>query len=982
MTLLTGDRVVVSGQAHQVVPGPGRDVDFMSQVVGGHLFVIPSDVRPLIARGVLDRRLFDVTQLLQWGYGDAERPDIPLITQSAPGLRGARQLGGLGMSALSLPKSDAATTWQSLAGNARSLQATKIWLDGKRTYTLDKSTAQIGATEAWKQGLTGEGVTVAVLDSGYDPDHPDLKGVVSQERNFSTDPDITDPLGHGTHVASIIASNDATYRGVAPGARLAIGKVGGAAGASESAIVAGMDWAANEVKAKVINFSMAAPDQPGLDPVEQAVNALSASTGALFVVGAGNSGRAPVSSPASADAALAVGAVDRDDKIADFSSTGPREGDHAVKPDITAPGIAIMAAEAGGGHVAMDGTSMATPHVAGAAAILAQRHPDWSGQRLKAVLMGSAIPAEGTTPYQQGSGRVDVVRALKLQVTAEAKDAWAAFRWDGQNRVQRGTITYANAGDSLVSLALRATDDMVKLSAATLKVPAGGQASVDVIVDASGKAPGDHVAIITATSGDTLIRTMAGAYVEPESYDLTIKALSANGEPADAYAQIYDPRTNDIREVSVQAGTGTIRLSKGDWNVYAEVAVRPSKVIFHDAIKLDSPGQSITIDARSARTAKIGVDDPSAVVPRGYTFQMEYGRWRMLMSGGSPDASSHFRFIPVRQAGLRASISTIWKAATPYVLVAHYENGFPDDPSYVAKRAELAKVSATYRGAGVAAKGTPIVGNRLGDSPSAALSPVFSEVDLPSTQTYYRTPGVVYDSGLMVGDAVMTDSGRTTPVDGVQELWNIAVAGPSPGSGSRTRDTITIAAGSLFADGNPGHAGTDGAATGTAILTSGGKIVTAAELAGCRGDAPETCMLSAEVPAEEATYTLTTSMRRQVDHSTLSTAVESVWTFRSGHAAQTTPLSLVAVRYAPIGLDSLNQAKAGTVTRVPIWVEGGQRAVSVEMSSDDGKSWHQVPLVKGSIALVPNPSQASFISLRAKVPGSLEQTIIRAYAVK
>ncbi|MEU1878102.1 S8 family serine peptidase [Streptosporangium sp. NPDC020072] len=469
VTLITGDRVVIVGRGHRIIPGPGRtEVVFASRTRDGHLHVTPSDAQPLIAKGVLDPRLFDVTQLLQWRYGDADTPDIPLITRSengpAPALgsaRGLRRLDGLGMAAFHLPKNGAAQAWKDLAGGRTLAPATaKIWLDGRRSFSLDRSTAQIGAPEAWKQGLTGKDVTVAVLDSGYDPDHPDLKGVVTQERNFSEDPDIRDTLGHGTHVASIVAGNGEKYRGVAPGARLAIGKVGGELGPSDSAVLAGMEWAAREVKAKIVNMSLGYDDQPGIDPVEEAVNTLSAETGTLFVVAAGNDGGSlPVSSPAGADAALAVGAVDRRDQVAYFSSLGPRIGDHAVKPDLTAPGTDIVAAAAqgtaDGPHVAASGTSMASPHVAGAAAILAQRHPDWTGQRLKAALVGSARPTSGATPYQQGTGRVDVVRALRQQVTAQSEGTWAAFPWKGPDgREKTGTITYANAGETPVSLDL------------------------------------------------------------------------------------------------------------------------------------------------------------------------------------------------------------------------------------------------------------------------------------------------------------------------------------------------------------------------------------------------------------------------------------------------------------------------------------------------------------------------------------------------
>ena len=99
------------------------------------------------------------------------------------------------------------------------------------------------------------------------------------------------------------------------------------------------------------------------------------------------------------------------------SRTGPVLGDGAVKPDVTAPGVGIVAAlhSAGTiaepvepGYTALSGTSMATPHVAGAAALLAQQHPDWTGQQIKATLTGSAAPTPGASAFDQGAGRIDV----------------------------------------------------------------------------------------------------------------------------------------------------------------------------------------------------------------------------------------------------------------------------------------------------------------------------------------------------------------------------------------------------------------------------------------------------------------------------------------------------------------------------------------------------------------------------------------------
>ncbi|GAB3858608.1 hypothetical protein GCM10029963_58560 [Micromonospora andamanensis] len=214
---------------------------------------------------------------------------------------------------------------------------------------MEHSVPQIGAPAAHQAGFTGQGVRVAVLDTGVDAAHPDLTGRVAESRNFTEETNPGDIVGHGTHVASIIAgsgaASDGRNRGVAPDATVLSGKVCEEYGCTESAILAGMQWAATEVEADVVNLSLGGADTPEVDPLEEAVNTLTEQTGALFVISAGNAGRAgTVGSPASADAALAVGAVDRDDQLADFSSQGPRVGDDALKPEITAPGVDIVAA--------------------------------------------------------------------------------------------------------------------------------------------------------------------------------------------------------------------------------------------------------------------------------------------------------------------------------------------------------------------------------------------------------------------------------------------------------------------------------------------------------------------------------------------------------------------------------------------------------------------------------------------------------------
>ena len=1003
VTLITGDRVVVTGAAQHIEPGQDRQVSFTRQVIGGHVFVIPSDAQPLLDQGLLDRRLFDVTQLLAWRYDDAATPDIPLIIQSEQEPAGARvtkSLPGLGMNALSVPKASATRTWKDLTGGPRALRATKtrLWLDGHRTFDLDRSVKQIRATQAWEGGLTGKGVTVAVLDSGYDAGHPDLKDVVVQERNFSDEPDMRDNVGHGTHVSSIIAGRGEKYRGVAPGVKLAVGKVGGSF-IRESALLAGAEWAATEVKAKIINMSLGSPDAPELDPIEQAVNTLSEQTGALFVVSAGNRNDMPVSSPGSADAALTVGAVDRDDQLAGFSSRGPREGDHAIKPDITAPGVGIMAAAAegtaDGQYVAYNGTSMAAPHVAGAAAILAEQHPDWTGERLKSALIGSAHPLEGTTPHEVGAGRVDVAQAIDQQVVADQPNVWAAFPWTESERTRTTTLTYANTGDTAVTLDLAADGDVLKLSTRRLDVPAKGTASVTLTIDAAGKAPGDYPGTITATYGDKAVRTLAGAYVEPESYDVRFSAHGREGDVKNFLVEIYNPDTGEIRQRTFDSATGTIRVPKGHWKLYADISDSTGKLtLAHRDLQVEAD-QQVTLDGRQAVQVRFSIDDPAAAPTDMVAINLSDGKWWRLYRVRL-DARTDLFAIPAEGTGLHYMIRSVWygtdSSGQPHVydLVDHRTGGIPDDPGLQASRDDLAEVTAVYRAPGVAAKGLPSFASRADDGTQTIQQPLPAELSLPGKATYHLTPGLVWDGRLQIGGTVVSDGGRLIERGHTTETWNPAVTGPSLVTATRTGDDLHLNAASFFADGVAGHTGADRAATGTATLSSGGQVLGKAELSGCEIDERPTCVLDTVLPQDAARYTLAVSMARP--DAALSTAVEAVWEFDSARTSERQPLPLPVVRYAPTGLDDFNHAKTGTATEVPLWVERATgpevKSVRLEVSFDDGKTWQQTPVTAsgtGWTATVQNPSAQGFASLRATVTDadgvSLTQTITRAYGI-
>src|SRR5256885_2179056 len=388
ITLITGDRLDVATDGSNrvaVTPAKGREhIGFISRTVRGHLQVMPTDAVPLVNAGKVDRRLFDVTTLVRSGYDD-RRPDLPLIVTYTGGGRNTlrsnaatagaavgRDLPAVNGVAIKEKRAGASALWNSLTrpgakAQARTLrdEVKTVLLDGIRQPSLDVSVPLIGAPVAWQAGFTGQGVPVAVVDTGIDDTHPDLAGKVIAAQNFTDETDTIDRVGHGTHVASTItgsgAASNGRYKGVAPGVKLYSAKVCELFGCAESWILAGMQWAAADQHAKVVNMSLGGGDTPDIHPPEQAGPTPTAQYGTLFVIAAGNDGSDySVGSPGSADDALTVGAVTKKEELAEFSSRGPRIGDSAIKPDITAPGVDITAARGKDGVIGNPGDLYAT----------------------------------------------------------------------------------------------------------------------------------------------------------------------------------------------------------------------------------------------------------------------------------------------------------------------------------------------------------------------------------------------------------------------------------------------------------------------------------------------------------------------------------------------------------------------------------------------------------------------------------------------
>ncbi|GLW09208.1 peptidase [Microtetraspora sp. NBRC 13810] len=581
ITLITGDRVHVTvgadgRQRATVTPAPREDrlpSGFHVMESGGELSVIPGDVRGLIPQR-LDPDLFNVTSLAAQGYTDDRSGSLPLILAHAtgagtgggaavkaaiPALTPVRDLESIGATAVTLDKSGArglGTALSRLAGTADGTAAadplggvSKIWLDRKVATSLDRSVPQISAPAAWDAGYDGTGTTVAVLDSGVDAKHPDLAGKVAGERDFTGEGTTGDLLGHGTHVAGIIAgagtASGGRLKGVAPGARLLNARVLNASGQGlTSWIVDGMEWAAGEQRADVVNMSLADP-QPG-GPLTDAVGELTERYGTLFVVAAGNHGCGVcVGSPGDAADALTVGAVDTADALADFSSYGPVGLARMVKPEVTAPGVGIVAARGSGteqgepvddAYTRISGTSMATPHVAGAAALLRQARPGIAAGELKALLMGTAKPRQDTAVDRQGMGRIDVAAALADPVLASA----GVLDFGEGPAARARDLTYRNPAAVPVTLDLRAGDAFT-VTPATLTLPAGGKATVKVAFDPAKAAAGRQRAELVATPrGGAAVRTLLTGVMAPERVQLRMTGVARDGRPAAVYARAFN----------------------------------------------------------------------------------------------------------------------------------------------------------------------------------------------------------------------------------------------------------------------------------------------------------------------------------------------------------------------------------------------------------------------------------------------------------
>ena len=255
---------------------------------------------------------------------------------------------------------------------------------------------------AW-DATRGDGVRIAVIDSGIAAGHPDLAGKVVLQRDFvNGDGNADDDLGHGTHVAGIAAARTGNGTGISggcPGCEILVAKTMQGRIGYDSDVAEGIVWAADN-GADVINLSLTGPAPSSI--LEKAVD-YAWNKGAVVVAAAGNTGDGTVQYPAAYPNAVAVAATDRYDNRASFSTVGGWI-------DVAAPGVGVLSTLPGG-YGYMNGTSMATPHVAALAALLANE--GLSNERIKNRILSNTtdLGPNGHDPYF-GTGRIDAARAL------------------------------------------------------------------------------------------------------------------------------------------------------------------------------------------------------------------------------------------------------------------------------------------------------------------------------------------------------------------------------------------------------------------------------------------------------------------------------------------------------------------------------------------------------------------------------------------
>lgn len=360
------------------------------------------------------------------------------------------------------------------------------WKAGTAFAAMSAVTKLIGAQDLWAFGVTGRGIGIALIDSGVVPvDGLQNQVITGPDLSFESQSPVLknlDTFGHGTHLAGIMAGNDASssyskkidpnaFTGVAPGAKIISIKVASYDGATDvSQVLAAIDWVVQHrndpgLNIRVLNLSFGTDSTQNyrIDPLAYAVE-VAWHHGIVVVVAAGNEGDSGLlNDPAIDPYVIAVGAEDMngtpgsgDDVVPDWSSVGNAKR----SPDLVAPGKSIVSlrnpgswidntypeARVGDRFFRGSGTSQATAVVAGAAALLLQQRPDLTPDQVKQLLTSTADLLSKADRRAQGAGLIDLKSASKARVPNNARQSYPLSDGTGSLEAARGTSHVADEG--------------------------------------------------------------------------------------------------------------------------------------------------------------------------------------------------------------------------------------------------------------------------------------------------------------------------------------------------------------------------------------------------------------------------------------------------------------------------------------------------------------------------------------------------------
>jgi hypothetical protein len=553
---------------------------------------------------------------------------------------------------------------------------------------------------------------------------------------------------------------------------------------------------------------------------------------------------------------------------------------------------------------------MATPHVAGAAALLAQQHPDWTGRQIKATLTGSAAPTPGVSAYDQGAGRIDVTRAITQTVVSEPTSvSFGIAAWPHNDDVAvTKTITYRNLGATDVTLGLTVDTDaaagMFSLSANKVTVPAGGTATMNVTGDArAGAADGAFTGVVLAAAGDAVTRTPVGLAREEESYTLTLNYLDDKGQPTSHYdSALWGLDDGMFAFLYDEDGSVTMRLPKGRYVVdnliltendtHGNAIAMPGIALDHDL--------TFDVDARDTRPIEVTPPKPATFGSGAVHYNVHSDKgWN---AGAGVATYSDLSAITTARLGdalpgttTTNSVSTSWKDEDEVVYgltwsLPEYPTGF----TKVVRRRDLAAVHVDMGPGGEGLAGAPILSAWTTSGAWAGATDGYV-TPLPGTRDIYVTIDGLRWSAEMVqvsADDIVADvagpvrtyrAGRSYDV-----RLNYPMFGPGVPDVARLEDKLYVGA-PLFSD-RDGNRGDSAVESGMTRLYRDGHLI---------GEIPYVGGQFEDLPAEAGNYRVTVDAVRDARF-TLTTEVHAEWTFPSSHAGDAwEPMPTNVVRFAP-----------------------------------------------------------------------------------